>query len=100
MRDALRHGWLFSRWVPNLALGYGYPFFNYREPLPYLAGEGFIHLVSLTVGPGLFYALSLMAAAYGAFVLCRELFGHARCLGGRNRIWTCALSPGGYLPQG
>ncbi|TFG67685.1 MAG: hypothetical protein E4H27_08710, partial [Anaerolineales bacterium] len=76
MRDALRHGWLFSRWMPNLALGYGYPFFNYREPLPYSMGEALYTLgLPLPLVLGLFYALSLMAAAYGAFVLCRMLFG-------------------------
>ncbi len=76
MRDALRHGRLFSRWVPNLALGFGYPFFNYREPLPYMAGEALYTFgFPLPLVLGLFYALSLMAAAYGAFVLCRELFG-------------------------
>ncbi|MCU0520224.1 MAG: 6-pyruvoyl-tetrahydropterin synthase-related protein [Anaerolineae bacterium] len=76
MRDMLRHGWLFSRWVPNLALGYGYPFFNYREPLPYLAGE-VLHVLGLPVPLvlGLLYAGSLVGAAWGAYVLARDLFG-------------------------
>lgn len=76
MRDALRHGWLFSRWIPNLALGYGYPFFNYREPLPYVLGEALYALgLPLPLVLGFFYALSLIVAAFGAYVLSRELFG-------------------------
>lgn len=88
MRDALRHGWLFSRWVPNLALGYGYPFFNYREPLPYLLGEGlFVLGVPLPLVLGLFYAGSIFFAAYGCFVLSRDLFG-------RKAAWVGAVTYG------
>lgn len=76
MRDMLRHGWLFSRWVPNLALGYGYPFFNYREPLPYLTGEALYILgFPLPLVLGLLYAGSLVGASWGAYVLARDLFG-------------------------
>jgi len=76
MRDMLRHGWLFSRWVPNLALGYGYPFFNYREPLPYLAGEAlYLTGLPLPLVLGLLYSTSLVCAAWGAYVLGRDLFG-------------------------
>ncbi|MBN1246436.1 MAG: glycosyltransferase family 39 protein [Anaerolineae bacterium] len=76
MREMLRHGWLFSRWVPNLALGYGYPFFTYREPLPYLVGEVLFALgVPLPLVLGGLYAASLLAGAWGAYVLARDLFG-------------------------
>lgn len=76
MRDMLRHGWLFSRWVPNLALGYGYPFFNYREPLPYLVGEAlYVTGLQLPLVLGLLYAASLVGAAWGAYALGRDLFG-------------------------
>ncbi len=76
MREALRQGWLFARWVPNLALGYGYPFFNFREPLPYLLGEVlYVVGVPLPLVLGLIYALSLVAAAWGAYVLADTLFG-------------------------
>lgn len=76
MRDMLRHGWLFSRWVPNLALGYGYPFFNYREPLPYLVGEAlYLTGLPLPLVLGLLYSTSLVCAAWGAYALARDLFG-------------------------
>ncbi|HNT77416.1 MAG TPA: hypothetical protein PKH77_20575, partial [Anaerolineae bacterium] len=88
MRDALRHGWLFSRWVPNLALGYGYPFFNFREPLPYLAGEFLAVLgLPLPLVLGLMYAASLVAAAWGAYLAARDLFGE-------RAGWIAALSYG------
>ena len=32
---ALSDGLLYPRWFPDLAYGYGFPFFNYREPLGY-----------------------------------------------------------------
>ena len=76
MREMLDHGWVFSRWVPNLALGYGYPFFNYREPLPYLAGTLLYAAgVSLPMVLGLIYTASMVGAAWGAFELARDLFG-------------------------
>src|SRR5512138_2346462 len=30
---ALGDGLIYPRWFPDLAYGYGFPFFNYREPL-------------------------------------------------------------------
>ena len=88
MREMLRHGWLFSRWVPNLALGYGYPFFNYREPLPYLAGTAlFAAGLPLSLIQGLLYVVSLIAGAWGGFVLGRELFG-------RRAGWVAGLAYG------
>ncbi|MGC9469381.1 MAG: 6-pyruvoyl-tetrahydropterin synthase-related protein [Anaerolineae bacterium] len=88
MREMLRHGWLFSRWVPNLALGYGYPFFNYREPLPYLVGEGLFTVgLPLPLVLGLIYALSLVMGAYGAFRLARDLWG-------REAAWIAGVAYG------
>lgn len=93
MRDAFRQGWSFSRWVPNLALGYGYPFFNFREPLPYLLGAGLYALgVPLPLLLGVLYALSAIAAAWGAFFLVRDLFGPRAAF-----ISALAYSLGPYL---
>ncbi len=36
---AIQAGLLYPRWFPDLAFGYGFPFFNYREPLGYYALE-------------------------------------------------------------
>ncbi|MDF1514853.1 MAG: hypothetical protein P1S60_13675, partial [Anaerolineae bacterium] len=88
MREALKFGWFFSRWIPNLALGFGYPFFNYREPLPYWTGELLFFLgIPLPLVLGLFYAGSLVCAAWGAYTLSRDLFGD-------RAAWVGALAYG------
>lgn len=76
MRDMLKHGWVYARWIPNLALGYGYPFFNYREPVPYITGD----VLALTGLPiptvlGLIYTGSLLIGAIGAGALADDLWG-------------------------
>jgi hypothetical protein len=45
---ALHDGLLYPRWFPDLAYGYGFPFFNYREPLGYYLVE-FVHLLGASV---------------------------------------------------
>jgi hypothetical protein len=72
----LKHGWVFARWVPNLALGYGYPFFNYREPVPYIAGE-LLALIEIPIPLvlGLIYSASLLSGAIGAGALADDLWG-------------------------
>ncbi|MBN2389806.1 MAG: hypothetical protein JXR84_03730 [Anaerolineae bacterium] len=91
---AWRQGWIFSRWVPNLALGYGYPIFNYYAPLPYLVGA-FLYYIGcpLPFALGLLYATSLIAAAWGAYVLARDLF-IGRAAGNERAAWIAALSYG------
>ncbi|MBN1873945.1 MAG: hypothetical protein JXA33_06930 [Anaerolineae bacterium] len=89
MREALRQGWVFSRWVPNLALGYGYPFFNFREPLPYLVGELLYVLgLPLPLVLGILYTASFLAAAGGMFLLAREVWQSERS------AWVAALAYG------
>ena len=45
---AIHDGLLYPRWFPDLAFGYGFPFFNYREPLGYYVVEG-LHLIGLNI---------------------------------------------------
>jgi hypothetical protein len=77
---AIKHAWqnglLFSRWLPDLAFGYGYPFFLYREPLP-LYLTHFLHLAGLPLpaATNLFYILCLLAAGYFMFLWVRDVFG-------------------------
>ncbi len=85
---AWQKGWIFSRWVPNLALGYGYPFFNFREPLPYFVGALLYQTgLALPLVLGLLYAASFLAAAWGAYVWARDLFGE-------HAAWIAALAYG------
>jgi hypothetical protein len=60
---ALGDGLLFPRWFPDLAYGYGFPFFNYREPLGYYLVE-FVHLLgaSFPLALNLVLAGSLIAS--------------------------------------
>jgi hypothetical protein len=59
---ALGDGLLYPRWFPDLAYGYGFPFFNYREPLGYYLVE-FVHLLgaSFPLALNLVLAGSLIA---------------------------------------
>jgi len=76
LREILEEGVLFARFLPNLALGYGYPFFNYRAALPYylilslhLAGLG------LPLAQNMAYALCIVGSAITMYLLARDLFG-------------------------
>ncbi|MDY7076773.1 MAG: glycosyltransferase family 39 protein, partial [Chloroflexota bacterium] len=76
MRHALRDGILFTRYLPDLAFGYGYPFFNYRAALSYYLALA-LHLtgLSLPVTLNLIYVLSIIGSAIAAYLLARDLFG-------------------------
>ena len=76
MRHALQNGILFTRYLPDLAFGYGYPFFNYREPFPYyLALALYLTGLALPVTLNLVYVLSIIGSAITAYLLARDLFG-------------------------
>ena len=77
MRRALQDGVLFTRYLPDLAFGYGYPFFNYRAPLSYyLALALYLTGLSLPMALNLVYVLSIVGSALTAYLLARDLFGH------------------------
>lgn len=44
MYQALKSGQFPARWVPDLGYGYGYPIFNFYNPLPYYFGALFMFL--------------------------------------------------------
>ncbi len=72
----LRHGVLCLRWAPDMALGYGYPGFNFYLNLPTWIAEGY-HLLGLNPISALAVALAtaVILAGLGAFVLGRDLGG-------------------------
>jgi len=76
LRHTVKRGAVFTRWLPDLALGYGFPFFNYRAPLSYYVGLG-LHLIGmpLPLALNLLYVLSIVGSALGAYLLARDLFG-------------------------
>lgn len=76
MRYAWENGIYFTRWLPDLAFGYGYPFFVFREPaplyavlLPHLLG------VSLPAASNLFYALCILASGWFMFLWVKDVSG-------------------------
>ena len=77
---ALAHAWgngiYLTRWLPDLAFGYGYPFFVFREAaplyavlLPHLAG------LALPAASNLFYALTILAAGVFMGLWARDVLG-------------------------
>ena len=77
---ALRYGWesglILSRWIPDVAFGYGYPFFVYREAPPLLLGLiPYLLGLPLPASINLFYALGLLAAGLFMFFWVRDVFG-------------------------
>jgi len=76
MAYAWENGVFLTRWLPDLAFGYGYPFFVYREPaplyailLPHLAG------LPLPAASNLFYALTILAAGVFMALWTRDVLG-------------------------
>jgi hypothetical protein len=76
MRYAWENGLFFTRWLPDLAFGYGYPFFVYREPLP-LYAVLWPHLLglSLPAATNLFYAVTILACGWFMFLWARDILG-------------------------
>ncbi|MFW6116437.1 MAG: 6-pyruvoyl-tetrahydropterin synthase-related protein [bacterium] len=76
LREMLQDGVLFTRYLPNLALGYGYPFLNYRAVLPYYLILS-LHLLGLglPLAQNLAYALCIVGSAISMYLLARDLYG-------------------------
>ncbi|MEM7332771.1 MAG: glycosyltransferase family 39 protein [Chloroflexota bacterium] len=76
MKYAWQNGLYFSRWLPDVAYGYGYPFFVYREPTPLYASL-FPHLLGmpLPAAENLFYALTILASGWFMYLWVRDVFG-------------------------
>ncbi|WP_420628667.1 hypothetical protein [Candidatus Leptofilum sp.] len=76
MRYAWENGLLFTRWLPDLAFGYGYPFFVYREPLPLYAVLG-PHLLGLPLpaATNLFYIITILACGWFMFLWVQDILG-------------------------
>jgi hypothetical protein len=76
MRYALENGLLFSRWLPDVAFGYGYPFFLYREAVPlYISLLPHLLGLPLPAAVNLFYALSILCAGLFMFLWVKDIFG-------------------------
>lgn len=81
MAQSLQDGQFPVRWVKDLGYGYGYPIFNFYNPLPYYLGAlpvlfGF----NAIAGEKFMFALPILMAAAGMFVLINKHFGTGAAL--------------------
>lgn len=69
-----RNGIFFSRWLPDLAFGYGLPLFNYYAPLVYYLTTP-LHVLGMpySLALNLSLAAALVLGAVGTFFLALEL---------------------------
>lgn len=74
--QTFRDGYLWPRWAPDFAFGYGYPLFNMYAPLAIYAAE-LLHLLGLgfTTAVKTMYVLAIMAAGLGMYGFVQRLFG-------------------------
>jgi hypothetical protein len=74
--QTLRDGYLWPRWAPDFAFGYGYPLFNILAPLAIYAAE-ILHLLGLSLVGSVkaMYALGTIGAGLAMYVFVRRLFG-------------------------
>lgn len=75
LESLLRQGVLYSRWLPDMALRYGYPLFNFYAPLSYYP-VAILSLAGLPIQTALAvaFALSIVASGLGAYCLARDYF--------------------------
>ncbi len=73
--QTLRDGFLYPRWSPDFAFGYGYPLFNLYAPLAIYAAE-IVHLLGVGIIPAVksIYVLSTIGAGLGMYAFARRLF--------------------------
>lgn len=76
LKVAWQNGLYFPRWVPDLAFGYGFPFFFYRESVP-LYLTLFPHLLGmpLPAAENLFYAACILCGGFFTYQWVRDLAG-------------------------
>lgn len=72
----LRHGYLFSRWSPDLAYGYGFPLFHFYAPLSYYVA-GTLTLLGLDFTPALLatFISLVIVAGLSAYAWAADTFG-------------------------
>lgn len=74
--QTFRDGYLWPRWAPDFAFGYGYPLFNMYAPLAYYAAELLVLLgMGMTAAVKSIYILATIVAGLGMFGFVRRLFG-------------------------
>ncbi|MCJ7805582.1 hypothetical protein MUP46_02970 [Patescibacteria group bacterium] len=76
IEKCFRDGQIPCRWVSGLGFDYGFPFFNYYPPLPYLVGEIFRILGFTFISTAkLLFISALLISGIGMYFLAKEFFG-------------------------
>jgi hypothetical protein len=77
----LREGVLYSRWAPDMAQGYGFPFFSFYAPLSYYFAE-LVSLLAqnLNLGMRLALALGIYLTGVTTYLLGRDHFSRQAAL--------------------
>ena len=75
LESLLKQGVLFSRWAPDMAYGYGFPFFNFYAPLSYYVGV-LLSLVGLSAPHAVIvtFVLATIGAGLAAYKLARDIY--------------------------
>ncbi|MBI5356981.1 hypothetical protein HZB78_05250 [Candidatus Collierbacteria bacterium] len=78
MYVALRGGQFPVRWVPDLGYGYGYPIFNFYNPLPYYFGAGFMFIgFNVLTATKLMYVFPVFLSGITMFIFSRLVLSNA-----------------------
>lgn len=77
MAQSLIHGHLPVRWVQDLGYGYGYPIFNFYNPLPYYFGS-IINLLGINAlaATKVMFVFPVILGAIGMYLLTKKYFGN------------------------
>jgi len=74
--NCLRQGYLYPRWAPDMAHGYGFPLFIFHPPLTaYIAALLNLMGLSWPLAINTTFILGMLLGGFFAFVLARDLFG-------------------------
>jgi len=73
---AIRDGFLYPRWAPDHALGYGYPLWIFYAPLAFYVAE-FFHLIGFGIAAAIkiTWALAFMLSGVTMYRFARKLWG-------------------------
>ncbi|HUD09748.1 MAG TPA: 6-pyruvoyl-tetrahydropterin synthase-related protein [Patescibacteria group bacterium] len=76
MANGLTDGMLPVRWSADLGYGFGYPVFNFYDPLPYYVG-GIIELIGLNalLATKIMMAFGVILAGVSMYLLAKEFWG-------------------------
>ena len=81
LEHLLDQGIIYSRWAPDMALGYGYPLFNFYAPLSYYLAAAVSRLgFGLNLGLLVTFALNIIGSGVAAYLLARDHFSRRAAL--------------------